>query len=102
MNKGMTSVEAAAMLISGGQTKDPEKAEIIAQGRAFDEDGLMRAHLRRRMGFDFTLEVKDNRFVLTDLETKRKASCFYSVLDEKAVKRLVRACMRLKKLHDNI
>lgn len=99
-NMNITSLEAAALMVSGGQTTDVEEANLIASGQILGMDALQRAHLRRMMGFDFDIDVHHNRFVITDKQRRYKTSCFYSDLDDKAVKRLVRACLRLKKLHD--
>jgi len=72
------------------------------QAKEFDMDALQRAALRRSMGFDFKLTIKDNRMIVTDEEYGLKSTCFYhGKLEESDIKRLVKACMRLKKMHDN-
>lgn len=88
--KGMTSIEAAQAFLKDEQQR----------AATFNMGALERAALRRQMGFDFEVTIKHNRFVCVDTETGYKATAFYDQMDDKAVKRLVRALMRLKKIHD--
>lgn len=103
--KGMTSVEAAALYLSNGQTRDPELAVQINDDVAhtFDIDALERAAIRRNVGFDFSVNIdtKRHRFLCTNDETGYKTTAYYQDMDEKAIKRLVRALGRLKKQHDD-
>lgn len=92
--KGITSIEAAEMWLEDHERRQKEAA------MTFDMDGLERAALRRKMGFDYEVTIHNNRFVCRDMETGYKTTAFYDRMDEKAVKRLVRALMRLKKIHD--
>jgi hypothetical protein len=108
---GLTSVEAAALYLSNGRTKDPTLAGIIDENRQneLDMDGLQRAHLRRMMGFDFEIQIMSRAILVTAkgkgklLRTRAK---MYpgdieagQITNEAAVDRLVEACVRLKQKH---
>lgn len=103
---GITSQEAAAMLISGGQTSDPHKAAMIAEGRDLDMDGLQKAHLRRMMGVDFRIKIAPNKlhvstkvqpYVTTWCRIKEGETDKYGhIIEEALMNRLVDACLRLK------
>lgn len=106
--KGMTSVEAAALILSGGATKDAEEAQILASADAFDMDGLQRSHLRRMMGFDFRIKIrpdqhkilvssKDGPKVRTHAKIKDgEIDQYGNIINEDLIDRLVDACARLK------
>lgn len=107
----LTSVEAAALLISGGKTKDPGMASYIAEGREFDEDKLIQSHLRRMMGFDFRIKVNPNKihisskqepYVTTHMKLKEgDLNPLLELTNEEAVDRLVDACLRLKNKYED-
>lgn len=104
----MTSVEAAAMILSGGRTRDVELANHMANGFDMDMDGLARAGLRRSMGFDFGLKIRPGVPYILVLSREKpyvhtKCKLFEGDLDEygsitneETIKRLVAACVRLK------
>jgi hypothetical protein len=112
MNKpklGLTSVEAAALLQSGGRTKDPNESQLYLNPE-FDMDGLTRAALRRAMGFDFKIKQAPNFFhiysddavhvsarskILPDEQNE-----YGHIIGSKAIDRLVAACLKLKAKHD--
>lgn len=109
MNKtklGLTSVEAAALWLSDGKTKDPEQAALIDQGQEFDMDGLTRAALRRAMGFDFKVKQAPNYFHVysdDDLHVSARAKIlphevdvYGNIINADATDRLAEACLRLK------
>lgn len=88
--QSMSSTEAAQLYLQDQQNK----------AATFNMDALERAALRRALGFDFEVTIHHNRFICRDTSTGYKTTAFYDHMDEKAVKRLVRALMRLKKIHD--
>lgn len=100
--RGMTSREAAAMMISDGATKDVALAELIADGKALDPDVLTRSHFRRQFGFDFTVEPdpKSLRYIIRDAELGLSVTCGYEADFNNQGARLAKACIKLKKLHD--
>lgn len=113
--KGLSSVEAAALWLSDGQTTDPSMAAIIDKNRQneLNMDGLQRAHLRRMMGFDFRIKFAPNKIhVSSKTEPYVTTWCRLQAGDvqdtpdgamltnEAAVDRLVDACARLKQKHD--
>ena len=98
-----TSLEAAALILSGGQTKDPAKAHHIANGgNPFDMDKLQRAHLRRMMGFDFSLNERYKKVIVSSTQSPliSEEFDFKGVWDEEAVDELVAACLRLKERYE--
>lgn len=106
--QGITSVEAAAMILSGGRTRDVELATHMAEGFDMDMDALARAGLRRSMGFDFGLKIRPGVPYILVLSKEKpyvhtKCKLFEGDLDEygsitnqATIDRLVAACVRLK------
>lgn len=92
--KGMTSIEAAELWLEDNDRRQKEAAAT------FDMDGLAKSGIARGMGFPFSITIEHNRFICRDDTTGYKTTAFYDTMDEKAVKRLVRALMRLKRIHD--
>lgn len=107
---GLTSVEAAALIASGGKTKDPELANVYAEGKEFEMDGLTRAALRRAMGFDFKVKQAPNYFHLYsigDIQVSTRSKIYTqevdtygNIIDEDAINRLVKATVKLKRKWD--
>ena len=101
----MTSREAAALLVSGGTTTDADYANLMAEGKALDPDKLQRAHFRRAIGFDFTVNTYpvSHYFTVTDDETKNVIKGVWLDDDDKGnATRMSKACIKLKKQHDVI
>jgi len=99
----MTSVEAAALLISEGRTTDPEKASLLQDGKILDPDGLTRAHFRRAMGFDYSVlhDDKIGKWIIRDDELGIQVMTPYSDdSDETNAERIAKACIKLKAKHD--
>lgn len=94
--KGMTSVQAAELYLQDQDNKE----RLFKFKSAMEADAEQRARLSAMMGFAYEVTIKNNRFICKDLETGYKTTAFYDDMNEKAVKRLVRALMRLKKVHD--
>lgn len=101
----LTSVEAAALYLSNGQTTDPVKASMMASGQELDMDAMQRSHLRRMMGFDFRIKIQPNKihvsskqepFVTTWMRIKEGDVVNGMIANEETVDRLVDACLRLK------
>lgn len=111
-NGDLTSIEAAAMFLSDGMTKDPIKAKLIDANRAneLNIDALQRAHLRRSMGFDFQIKIRPNKIhVSTRQEPYLSTHCRIKdgdttpdgfIANDATIDRLVDACGRLKVKHD--
>lgn len=101
-DKNLTSIEAAALYLSNGATKDIEKAAHYDQGEDLNLDALQRAHMRRMMGFDFQLKIQKKKLVVYSTEGPFvRTWCGYNgTMDEKAVDKLVDACLRLKTKHE--
>lgn len=107
---GMTSVEAGALLVTKGQSKDPEVAEQYDEAHELEIDGLMRAKLRESMGFDFEIKVRPNKIHIFSLGRPRVTSSakikpgevdvYGNIINENVVGRLVEACLVLKQRHD--
>lgn len=105
-NDEMTSLEAAALILSGGKTTDPNKAELMASGQELDLDDLQKAHLRRMMGFDFRIKLNPNKihvsskeepFVTTWCKVNPGETDKYGhIIQEDLIDRMVDACLRLK------
>lgn len=111
--QGMTSVEAAALILSQGKTKDPALAEALSTGQDLDMEALQRAHLRRMMGFDFRIKVQPNKIHVSSKQEPyvttwcrlNEGDAFLAhdgpkLTNEKVVDRLVDACARLKVKYD--
>lgn len=108
--KGLTSVEAAALLLSEGHTTDPEEAQIIAEGKELNMDELMRAGLRRSMGFDFKIKVRARKILVmaddgSHLRTNAKIKdgeldSYGNIVSKELIQRLVDACVELKEKWD--
>lgn len=99
----ITSVQAAALFLSGGLTDDPELATTMDRGQLLNEDKLLRADLRRKMGFDFELKVGRNYLYVKSLEGPKvssRAKLNDGLVDDSAVERLVYACLKLKRKWD--
>ncbi len=86
----MNSIEAAEAYLESEDNN----------ARTFDMDELARSGIARGMGFSFAVTIKHNRFICTDNTSGYKTTAFYKHMDEKAIKRLVRALTRLKTEHD--
>jgi hypothetical protein len=71
----MTSVEAAALLLSGGATTDPDEANLMNDGQLLDPDALERAYYRRLFGFDFEVEIQPDKAIARDNDLGLKVSC---------------------------
>lgn len=107
VQKGLTSVEAAALLLSGGKTTDAKEAEMHAAAAAMpDLDDLVKSGLRRRMGFDFQIKTthrkihvysKEGPHVSTHCKVKAGEMDEYgNIISEDLINRMVDACLRLK------
>lgn len=102
---GMTSLEAAALILSNGHTTDLKKAEAM-QGTELNMDGLQRSHLRRMMGFDFELQILPNVVLATSKEKPFvRTRCkvlpgekdeYGNIISEALIDRIVDTCARLK------
>lgn len=96
----MNSIEAAALYLSDGATKDPNKAALMAQGDNFNMDALQRSHLQRMMGFEFELKLRPNKLhVSSKVEPYVSTWCRIvgdDLADEAQIDKLVDACLRLK------
>lgn len=99
--KGMTSLEAAALYLSDGQTKDPALA-VASQGNPFNLDDLQRSHLRRMMGFDWSVTVNGKKLTAysTEYPYVSETVKFNGLIDEKAVDKLVDVCVKLKETYE--
>jgi hypothetical protein len=109
--QGLTSVEAAALYLSNGQTKDPTLAAVIDENakNELNMDALQRAHLRRMMGFDFRIKFAPNKIHVSSKQ-EPYVTTWCKVLEgdvlktpeggmltnDEAINRLVDACARLK------
>lgn len=105
MNKpdtSLTSLEAAALYLSEGQTSDPDEA-VHYNNQAFSIDALQKAHLRRMMGFDFSVDIKDKKMIVFSKEAPflTEESEYSGVMDEDAVDVLVETCAALKVAWDD-
>lgn len=88
--RGMTSIEAAQAYL-----QDEHNRSVL-----FDMEVLARSGIARTMGFPFSVTIEHNRFICVDDTSGYKTTAFYDNMDDKAIKRLVRALLRLKKIHD--
>ncbi len=90
-----------------GQTSD----DFIRQFRELEDEqmrlmsteGLIKSGISRRIGFPFMVELTHERIIIIDsLNQSNKTYVMLNdgVIDEDVVKRLVAACIRLKKKHD--
>lgn len=108
--KGMTSIEAAALILSEGRTKDAKQAAEMSQGVDLNMDGLQRAHLRRMMGFDFEMQQMPNVILVTSKQKPLvRVRCkvlegeidnYGNFISEALIDRLVEACLRLKNKYE--
>lgn len=104
--KGLTSVEAASLLISEGRTTDPTEASIIASAPTLEMDGLERAALRRMMGFNFVVKIAGSRILVISKEgphiIKRakikpgEMDDYGNITSPELIERMSQACTRLK------
>lgn len=101
-NPRMTSLQASALLLSGGATDDVETAELMDQGKILDPDRLVRAHFRRMIGFDMSVltDEKNHRMIIRDDELGYRVTCQLEDDYDNQAARVAKACIRLKKLHD--
>jgi hypothetical protein len=101
----MTSLEAAALILSEGKTTDVEQAELMASGKLMDPDALERAYYRRLFGFDVTVlvdEAKHQAIVRDDeLGLTVKFSWLEDDTNDGNAKRLSKACIKLMKKHED-
>lgn len=88
--KGMTSVQAAQAYLQD----EAQRAAL------FDIEALARSGIARSMGFAFSVTIEHNRFICIDDTSGYKTTALYEKMDKHAISRLVRALMRLKKVHD--
>lgn len=107
----MTSLEAAALYLSGGKTRDPALAVVLDENAKdeFNMDAMQRAHLRRMMGFDFRMKMAPNKihvsskeepYVTTHCKIREGEMNGQHIVKESLIDRLVDACLRLKIKHD--
>lgn len=100
----MTSVEAAALLISEGKTTDPEQASLMQDGKLLDPDNLERAHFRRALGFDFSVlhDDKLGKWIIRDDELGIKVMTPMSKTGDQNedAQHIANACVKLKTKHD--
>jgi hypothetical protein len=98
----MTSLEAAALYLSDGATKDPNEAVHYnatgAGSDGFDLDELQKAHLRRMMGCDFSITIKNKRLTVftTEYPYVSKTVKTSGLMNEKTVDKLVDTCLAVK------
>jgi|SRR6185437_5485127 len=105
--KGMTSLEAAALVLSNGHTTDLNKAAVMSKGVDLNMDNLQRAHLRRMMGFDFQIKQTATKIHVYSKEGPHVSTSakiwqgeldeYGNIINEELIDRLVDACLRLKK-----
>lgn len=106
VEKGLTSVEAAALYVSGGRTTDPELATHLSSGDTLNMDAMQRAHLRRMMGFDFKVRLSGRKLLVSSKEGPKvrthakvqpgDVDAYGNIISEELIGRLVEACIRLK------
>jgi len=109
MNKSdLSSTEFAALLVSEGRTTDVTMANALADGYPIDPDQLERAFYRRALGFDVDIYIDPakGKAIIKDLELGLTTTCAYLGEETKEnmdanAKRLSKACMKLKKKHDD-
>ncbi len=101
-NPSMSSLEAAALILSQGATTDVEQAELMAEGKILDPDALERAYYRRIFGFDMNVEIDEKRHkaYVRDMDLGLLTTCTYTDDDNANAKRLSKACIKLKAMHD--
>lgn len=97
-DKPMTSLEAAALYLSNGETNDPAKAAHYTDGTILDMDELQRAHLRRMMGVDFGVSIKDRKMTVFTKEYPyvSKSIRIGKTITEKTIDKLVDLCLSVK------
>ena len=103
---GVTSTEAAALILSDGRTDNPVEAGILASGQTLELEELERAALRRMMGFDFVIKIRDPRIMVISKEGPHlikkcvikpgEIDEYGNIISESLIKRLTQACVRLK------
>lgn len=99
----MTSVQAAALMLSEGRTEDKELAELMDEGKLLDPDLLIRSGIQRAVGFDFTLlrEDENDRYVIRDDEMPGiSVTCQLEADFNNQAARLAKAVVKLKKMHE--
>lgn len=99
---GMTSLEAAALYLSDGETSDPAKAAHYADASVLNIDELQKAHLRRMMGFDWEVTMKDKRMTVYSKEYPyvSKTVKTSGIMNERTVDKLVDLCLEVKLLFE--
>jgi len=108
LKKGITSVEASALLVSEGRTKDPDEAEVVAAERHLDMEDM--AAVREMMGFDFKIKHSPTLLHLYSKERPRvsarakiipgEVDTYGNIVSQDLIERLVVACVQLKEKHD--
>lgn len=104
---GLDSVEASALLMSEGYTKDPMEATKYHDEFTPDIDAEMRAKLRESMGFDFKIKMQDRKrlIVTTKGHPRLRVQTFVNpadvdeygnIISQALINRLVDACIALK------
>lgn len=98
----MSSLQAAALILSEGATDDVETAEMVAEGKILDPDALQRAHFRRMLGFDFTIQPDPDNYkmLIRDDETGITVTCRIEADFNNQAARLAKGCIKLKRLHE--
>lgn len=96
--KGMTSIEAAQAYLAD----EDRRAQEAMYSLNFDD--IRKSQIAKSMGFDFdvTIDFERKRFICVNKTTHYKTTAYYTEMDDKAIKRLVRALSRLKKEHERI
>lgn len=116
LNKGLTSLEAAAMYLSDGKTTDPSIAAVMASNApVIGEDDIkldrqQKAHLVEMMGFDFKIKITPTKIHVSNVGkphfsaytrlTQGDLAPDGMIMNMDTVNRLVDACERLKIKHD--
>lgn len=100
----MKSTEAAALILSEGQTTDVDKANLIASGQGMDWDALARSGFAKTVGFEFSVleDDKTSYWIVRDDETGltvRTPMSKTATYDEDA-QHIANAVIRLKGKHE--
>lgn len=104
---GVDSVEASALLMSEGYTKDPIEALNYEAEQTEIFDAEMRAKLRESMGFDFKVKMQGNKLVVYSKPVKNRVKVhtfvlpadldeYGNIISPALINRLVDACIELK------
>ena len=103
--KNLTSDQAAALLISEGKTSNAEDAafyqtvEDIGDEFVFDLQESLRNDLKRRMGFDFAVEIRKTKVTVRAVEGKQVSKWMRRPKEwtPKDIEKLVKICLKVKK-----